>query len=430
VTTALAKGGAAGATQAFDLIKAMPAAQQATIVGQLTVAQRADLANHLTHAAMTSPVEQGALRHCFDATPDAEVDTLSQWVHLRFRVKVEASTDSQGKPWTKVGLRRSWDVLEVLPPSHVANNPDLASLTRYESTDIEGWADSAGEAAIGYGAGNDPDNENETGSFTDPGDPLFGKNMFDATVRHEVGHRVDDRVGGPAYTRTADGGEWLEWNTTAGMAQRIVAASGGKISSWADAGEKTAILGCLQKVIDDQDPNDIDNRLEALPFTKDHATDPAHKTKLDDITGDDAVAALRVAFSDQGPWFTATGGVILGGRIYQESYDGEWVSYKQSARAKKFSQYQFRAPGEWFAEAYATYYQPPGAKGALMAGLDDPTKAWFDKSVDPQGGKGGTTPAPAAGTPAPGGTTPKATPRSAGGDVRTAGGGQGASGRG
>ncbi|WP_199351155.1 hypothetical protein [Haliangium ochraceum] len=44
----------------------------------------------------------------------------------------------------------------------------------------------------------------------------------------------------------------------------------------------------------------------------------------------------------------------------------------------------------------AAYYQPPGEKGALLAGRDDATKAWFDANVDPQNGAGGTLPPGAA----------------------------------
>ena len=70
------------------------------------------------------------------------------------------------------------------------------------------------------------------------------------------------------------------------------------------------------------------------------------------------------------------------------------VSYKQAARAKKFSRYQFRAPGEWFAEAYAAYYEPttdPAQKGASLAARDPKSKAFFDAVVEtasPDGDKG------------------------------------------
>jgi len=41
---------------------------------------------------------------------------------------------------------------------------------------------------------------------------------------------------------------------------------------------------------------------------------------------------------------------------YQEAYNGKWVSYELAARGAGVSSYQFRAPGEWFAEAYAAFF--------------------------------------------------------------------------
>lgn len=46
----------------------------------------------------------------------------------------------------------------------------------------------------------------------------------------------------------------------------------------------------------------------------------------------------------------------IGGRVYHEAYAGDWVSYEFAARAQGITGYQFRAPGEWFAELYAAYY--------------------------------------------------------------------------
>lgn len=345
---------------------------------------------NLPRAVTIGPGEHDVLRVLFDNTPAAEVTTLCRWVALRFNLRVGVSTDENGAPWDKRGLRRCWDVLEMLPAAHVENNADLSSLTRYRSSDIEGWASPDGEAAIGYGK-HDIDNTKESGNFTDASDPLRGTNMFDATVRHEIGHRVDEQVGGPAYCATDAGGAWKTWDTADGMAARMVGESNGPISNWKDEDEKKQIIDCLQSIIDDRKPEKALDRLRALPFCAEHETNREHLLKLNKIAFDAAVAALQESFSHQDPW--EKGGVPLGTeqRVYQEAYDWPlWVSYKHEARDRKMSQYQFRSPGEWFAEAYAAYYQPPGKKGALMDGRDDATKQWFDDHVDPQHGAGAT----------------------------------------
>ena len=46
----------------------------------------------------------------------------------------------------------------------------------------------------------------------------------------------------------------------------------------------------------------------------------------------------------------------IGGLVYQESYADQWWSYTLSARGAKVSNYQFRAPGEWYAEAYSAFF--------------------------------------------------------------------------
>ena len=121
-----------------------------------------------------------------------------------------------------------------------------------------------------------------------------------------------------------------------------------------------------------------------------------------DVKADPAVTVLKQHFASQNPWYNAPGGgtALADGRVYQQSYNraGGWCSYASAARAHKVSQYQFRAPGEWIAEVYATYYDPgtassgnkgdhvgddvPGtAPGALLNGRDAAAKTWFDNNV-------------------------------------------------
>ena len=89
----------------------------------------------------------------------------------------------------------------------------------------------------------------------------------------------------------------------------------------------------------------------------------------------DFAGSIRLKGGSSGLWDAGDGAVaryIVNGRVYQESYKGQWVSYRGSARAARVSEYQFRSPAEWFAEAYSAYF-----RGKLAA--SHPLTAWLDQ---------------------------------------------------
>jgi len=64
--------------------------------------------------------------------------------------------------------------------------------------------------------------------------------------------------------------------------------------------------------------------------------------------------------------------IAIAGRVYHQAYARDWVSYLYAARSKGLTGYQFRAPGEWFAELYAGY-----RAGSL--GPKHPALEWLKK---------------------------------------------------
>jgi hypothetical protein len=339
-------------------------------------------------------------RILFDAVPNNEVDMLSALLGWRFDIEVKALTESakyEGDVWSKPGLTRCWDVFEALPPEHVRDNQNFSHLLRYVMDKTEGYASDFDEVnAIGYSNDADIDNQTESGDFADPGDPMYGKNIFDATVRHEVGHLVDRMYGGAGYCETEPGGAWEDHGSGGGLASLMVEMSNGPIAAIADDAERELYVSVLQGAIDLGEPDAIkDNLFSAVMAGRQPEDMKGSELKqavatIEALQSDDATEALIVAFEKKGPWNTATGGIALDGRIFQEGYAGEWNSYAADARTRKVSRYQFRTAAEWFAEAYAAYYQPPGPKGTVLAAADPATKRWFDANVDPKGGAGCT----------------------------------------
>ena len=87
----------------------------------------------------------------------------------------------------------------------------------------------------------------------------------------------------------------------------------------------------------------------------------------------------------QSPW-SLDPGDIGDGRRFDDfvlvQSQGTWFTYSFAARKRQVSNYQFRAPKEWFAEAYVWYYEPdPRGRGMKLNDKDHDTKVWFDNNV-------------------------------------------------
>lgn len=363
-------------------VKLDASAQKAAWAGY-TADVRKSFASGLSHGSTKS--NQGALQVMFSNTPDAEYDTLEKLFEVRFNVSVgqTKSPSKTGKDFDAKGLKRCWTLLVDLPPKHVEGNAWLEHWTRYEGGGAGSgfYSSSRKESSIAY----DPTKMNKENKAADPGDPLYDVVRFNKVVRHEVGHAVDKKLGASdTYCiGNAAGGNWEKHGAvTDALVTTMVTASKGGISKIKKAEHKKAIIQRIRKSLAARKPDELAAKVGALSLW----------TDADAPTADEKTAALADPIFDamkangpkKNPWYNADGGgEALDGRVYQESYSGRWTSYDQSAWGKKVSQYQFRAPGEWFAEAYATYYEPDtdGNVGTLLAGTDATTKDWIDKNV-------------------------------------------------
>ena len=95
----------------------------------------------------------------------------------------------------------------------------------------------------------------------------------------------------------------------------------------------------------------------------------------------EAIPLYRHALQLHPRFVDACKNLAIGNRVYQEAYDyggGQWNSYALAARKQGIHGYQFRAPGEWFAELYAAYYsdklKPSHPFVPDLAKLEVPTK--------------------------------------------------------
>ncbi len=363
-------------------------------VDQLKPAERKAIA--MNPPPTLDDAAKAGLKLVFDHTPDGELDTLKKLIGARFRIDTVGKDKDKGSPdWDAAGLRRTWSVLEQLPPAHVEGNASIYSLVRYKTDkktaaegyfeDVDDNENTVNEVAIAYTPGKL--DAVDKGDFTDKQDPMYGLNVFNGTVRHEIGHAVDaqGKFSDKYCIDNSAGGNWRSYDDGYDkVLADMVALSPGGI---AGSSQKEAILAELAKIMKQQKFDKMEKLLGAAPFWS-----KLSAAEQKDVLADPIVKVLGHNTTANEPWMDGNGGVALGGRIFQESYDQSWTSYAAEARDRKVSKYQFSAPGEWFAEAYACYYEPPTGKaplGSLLDKSDPKAKEFFDLNVATMGASKG-----------------------------------------
>jgi hypothetical protein len=277
------------------------------------------------------------------AASTAALGDLVPLFDLRFGLRV---TERNGQQFDEAVLRQMWTTLAALPPGHVGGNTALDEL-RPDGTDnafaTGGHSETSGDVYIGYG----PSHATQTLAQVpnvNVGTELQAINALDHTVRHEIGHAVDDGAGVMAANRgLAALGGWETFSSPAAVAKAMV-----------DDGLKGAAEGPLATALSSGEPAQV----SAL------STEPT-------------VAAAAEVLKEGGARWDGEPLSGIGQHVYKR-LGGAWWRYDLASRTNRVSDYQFKSPGEWFAEAYAAYY----ATGTPGAGLKDVTaRDWISANV-------------------------------------------------
>lgn len=367
--------------------------------GNLTAAATALLGNLAAHPVYTNALCMGFKRNIK--------------VPLTVAQGEAARANAPVKDFNNQSMAEVEATFAQVPVGHTTNNAGLARLDRAKQAGIGPRAarkvgvteGQYGNNAISIGfnqdqnIGSNPLTQTsqrsavlpESMQFAGPNDPAATvASAFRYTLRHEIGHAVDERVNGKGtYCTTSAGGSWVEYPSVQAMVQAVVAAG-------ADAFIANARARLVQQNVPNPDTfienvliacatahgKQLKNSIRAQnAATGNHLTGRHVDYVYTQIDQSAPCRALRKGgfpTSQIGPWHWDDGWVIINGRTFQEGYAGQWNSYNIGARERKVSKYQFRAPGEWFAEAYAAFYEPPPV-GAMPA----PPRGYKLKQVDP-----------------------------------------------
>ncbi|MEW2914960.1 hypothetical protein [Leisingera sp. JC11] len=308
--------------------------------------------------------------------PSVKRKACKKVLEMRFGMELKQTTDKAGNiPDTDLeamapNVTRLFSLMADLDEGHTSQNPSMALVQRFGT---EKGTSSFGKS---YSFANKRMTKNvklRIGRAEMPEETVIGQEWqlgevdenckpvddtpaqsFNWTTLHEIGHAVDDKYG--VMKRNGSSKKYGGWKEY-----------GGDVSEIADKAakhfkyDKSYIASYLSK-----------------PGGNYAKPDPAGGAEADewDQRRLEAEAWCDSIRSDKTIWYSATETkrLQIGGRVYQEAYSGKWVSYEFAARSQGVRGYQFRAPGEWFADIYAAFHS-----GKMNP--KHPAREWLEKDM-------------------------------------------------
>lgn len=293
--------------------------------------------------------------------PEALIDQARMRAVITLRFGIEFAVEDPLMVGHKKGLGRLYEVLALVPPKH------LASLEKLESETRKGEKGTRLSYSDDEGNPGDYSRESKTIRISVPlehhkeieransaGEPATVQ-WFKQVSLHEVGHAVDDANGYMKQHRD-DGqhGAWLESGLEAAF-KHYASGLQKKI------GSETISVGPSEAPT-------IWRPIDFIAFSFQREPIKLQNINIDNqdirqVAADISalVAGLKAGAKFWNQGLSAAQKIAAlateDGRVHFEAYKGQWWSFDVKQRANAVSDYQWRSPGEWFAEPYALHLQ-------------------------------------------------------------------------
>lgn len=203
-------------------------------------------------------------------------------------------------------------------------------------------------------------------------------NLVKWTLRHEVGHSVDENAGWDAnLARQEHFGRWESYGFSQLETVAIAMLRKARLHDVLAGDEQTLAVRILANFLDSE-------RVRGKLAREGHAGFAGYLERFrqhlppQDFTARTAILDRFVRLAVAEPWSLADGGaasIEVDGLVYQLDAYGTWVSYSVVQRQYLISRYQFSSSKEWFAEAYSAYYNTKQPE--LRARLNPQVQQWF-----------------------------------------------------